>query len=292
MDVAEAALTDDWMGLLRGEDELGGVRFRPGGDPAAVEFRVPQARFQVDDLTQLLTLEDLLHAAGIPNEAVESWRVLDETHAGEGGANPELKRLLPPPAADAAHLAVAVRLKSQPAADLAPEQWQVLEAKWKAILGVEATIDASRMSVEGLRAELESEFRRTLAVEHKVHALQSDVANWNKAKSRVHYVLPKAREFVHRATWAQGVPERKRLEELFRAHIEPRVPFPDVDRERERLDHLHKDRQNLASQGAAVSQECRAILGEIRGALGTLQRNATENANRKRSAAKQKGKHF
>jgi hypothetical protein len=34
------------------------------------------------------------------------------------------------------------------------------------------------------------------------------------------------------------------------------------------------------------------VLGEIQNALNTLQRNARENAARKRSAKKEKGKHF
>jgi hypothetical protein len=119
------------------------------------------------------------------------------------------------------------------------------------------------------------------------------VAIWNKAKSRVHYVIPKAREFIHRATWALGVPERKRLADIVRSHLEPRVPFPDVDAFREQLEHLQKDRQVLSGQGAAVTQECRAVLGDIQRSLGTLQRNAADRARQKRSARKwEKGKHF
>jgi hypothetical protein len=65
-----------------------------------------------------------------------------------------------------------------------------------------------------------------------------------------------------------------------------------VDHEREQLEHLQKDRQVLAAQGATVSQDCRGILSEIQRALGTLQRNAADNARRKRSASREKGKHF
>lgn len=59
-----------------------------------------------------------------------------------------------------------------------------------------------------------------------------------------------------------------------------------------RLDHLQKERQGLFAQGNSVSQEWRSILGEIQRALSTLQRNATDNARRKREAQRQKGKHF
>jgi len=172
------------------------------------------------------------------------------------------------------------------------DAWQALEAIWKTILGLEASIDTSRLSMDSLRAEMEGAYKKSLTVEEKLHALQADVAQWNKAKSRIHYALPKVREFIHRATWAQGVPERKRLEEIYRNHIEPRVPLPDMDQVREQLGHFQKDRQVLFAQGNSVYQECRGILGEIQRALSTLQRNSADNARRKRSAGRDKKKYF
>jgi hypothetical protein len=176
--------------------------------------------------------------------------------------------------------------------EVPPEKWQALEALWKTILGLEAGIESLRLSVDGLRAEMEAAFKKSLVVEEKVHALQSDVAQWTKAKGRIHYAVPKAKEFIHRATWASGLPERKRLEEIFRIHIEPRVPLPQMDEVREQMEHLQKDRQVLFAQGNSVSQECRSILAEIQRALGTLQRNAAENARKKRSAGREKRKPF
>jgi hypothetical protein len=176
--------------------------------------------------------------------------------------------------------------------EVPPEQWQALEALWRAILGLEASIESSRQSMEGVRAEMEAAFKKSLVVEEKVNALQSDVSQWNKAKNRIHYALPKAREFIHRATWAAGLAERKRLEEIFRNHIEPRVPLPGLDQVREQLEHLQKDRQVLFAQGNSVYQECRGILAEVQRALSTLQRNAADIARKKRSAGREKGKHF
>ncbi len=175
--------------------------------------------------------------------------------------------------------------------EVPPEQWQALEALWKGILGQEASIESLRLSVDSLRAEMDTAFKKSLVVEEKVHALQSDVAQWNKAKGRIHYALPKAREFIHRATWASGAPERKRLEELFRSHIEQRIPFPQMDEVREQLEHLQKDRQVLFAQGNSASQECRGILAEVQRALGTLQRNAADVARKKRSAGREKRKY-
>jgi hypothetical protein len=145
-----------------------------------------------------------------------------------------------------------------------------------------------RASLDGVRSEMENAARKGLNVEDKVHALQFDVVQWTKAKNRVHYALPKVREFVHKATWAPGDPERKKLDEVIKTYVEPRVPFPELDHVSDQLDSLLKDRQVLSAQGSAVYQECRGICGEINRALGTLQRNAADNARRKRDAKKEK----
>ncbi len=176
--------------------------------------------------------------------------------------------------------------------DVPPEKWQALEVCWKTILGLEASIDTLRLGMDGLRNEMENAFKKSLGVDEKLNALQADVVQWNKAKSRVHFALPKLREFIHRATWASGANERKRLGELFKSHIEPRIPFPEMDKEREQMEHLQKERQVLFAQGNAVGQECRGLLAEIQRALSTLQRNAADKARAKRSAGREKGKYF
>ena len=92
-----------------------------------------------------------------------------------------------------------------------------------------------------------------------------------------------------------GVPkfaQMPELEEVYRNHIEPRVPLPDVDQVRAQLEHMQKNRQVLFATGNSVNQECRAIMGEISRALSTLQRNAADRARQKRSAKREKGKHF
>lgn len=301
MNFAERAPSTEWTALSRLGEELAEAWFKPDGEPLALVIRVPQSRFDIEDLTQQLTLEDLLTAAAIPNEDVESWHFGDESHSGLGGTNPELKRLLPPPPPGETHLAMLVQLNppappvvrtEQGVQDISPQTWQALDALWKNILVLEASIELSRQSMDSLRSEMDAAFKRPLSVEEKLHALQADVAQWNKAKSRVHYALPKAREFIHRATWILGLAERKRLEELFRTHIEPRIPFPELDHERTQMEHLQKDRQVLAATGTTVYQDCRGVLSEIQRTLSTLQRNAAERARAKRSAKKEKGKHF
>jgi hypothetical protein len=298
---SERVPSNAWTDLTHQGEAIAEAWFKPEGEPLALLIRVPRARLEHADLDRRPTAEDLLTAAAVAIEAVESWQFGDESQPGLDGANPELKCLLPPPPPGADHLTIAVRLKP-PAEEVAgdaghvrevrPETWQALEGCWKTILGLEAVIDSVRLSLDGLRAELEAAFKKSLTIEEKINASQADVVQWNKAKSRAHYALPKAREFIHRATWAAAIPERKRLEELVRSHIEPRVPLARPEQALEQMGHLQKDRQLMIAQGNAVSQECRGLLAEIQRAVSTLQRNAADTARKKRSAGREKGKHF
>ena len=174
--------------------------------------------------------------------------------------------------------------------EIPPEKWQLLDALWKAIAGLETNIDSSRMSMNGVQAEMEAAYKKQLGVEEKIHGLQCDVVQWNNAKNRIHFALPKVRDFIHRATWASAAPEKKRLEEIVKNYIQPRNPLPELDTVREQLEHLQKDRQVLLAQGNTVYQECRGIIADIQRALSTLQRNAAANARRKLDAKRQRGK--
>jgi hypothetical protein len=289
-----------WAALKYNGEALAEAWFKPDGDPLAVVFRVHPSLPEDSEIRRRLTIQALLRTVGVAAGEVEGWRVGDDADWNTDPADPGLRRPLPLPPPDAPDLTVHVRLKP-PAPEAAPaeggeaevpvEKWQALDALWKAILTLEAGIAATRMSVDGLRAELESASRGSLSPDDKVNALQADVALWNKAKSRVHYTLPKLREFVHRATWATAAAERKRLEDIVKNHIEPRVPFPEVDKVREELEHLQKDRQVLSAQGNAVLQEGRGLAAEIQRTLGTLRRNAADRARAKRGPG-QKGKFF
>ena len=153
-------------------------------------------------------------------------------------------------------------------------------------------METLRKSMEGLLLEMEASLTKTLMLEEKLHALRDDLAQWEKAKSRVRYELPKMREFIHRSIWAMGSPERKRLEEIYKDHIESHIPFPQMNEVHRQLEGLQKDRQVLAAQGQTVTQEARSILAEVQGALRTLQINAAANANDKKGATGGKGKFF
>jgi uncharacterized protein YoxC len=291
--VFEQASSTDWVTLMHMGEDLAEAWCMPEGEGTTVVFLVPRSRLDAGT-GQPVSIQLLLDAADIPTNEVESWRLGDGSNSDTG-----LSHLLPSPADDD-QLTVYVRLKPPvretaaedgPVPEVPLEKWHALDAVWKAILGLEASIDSARLSVDGLRGEMETAFKKALPVEDKNHALQADVAQWTKAKSRIHHAVPKAREFIHRATWSLAVPERKRLDEIVRTHIEPRVPFHGVDRVREQLEHLHKDRQVLFAQGNSVLQDCRGLLGDIQNALRTLQRNAADRARQKRSAAREKGKH-
>jgi len=296
VNAAEQVPSPEWAALEHVWEDIADAWFKPDGERSTYMFRVPRDRFAAADAGRRLTVEDLLEAAAIPKDEVESWQLGDASHPGLDLSHP-----LPPPPPDATHLTVYVHMKPPaPAAargegeapEVPPEKWQALDALWKSILALEANIDVLRLSLDGLRAEMEAAFKKSMSVEEKVHGLQSDVAQWSKAKNRVHFALPKVREFIHRATWAAAVPERKVLEELVHDNIEPRVPLPRMDEVRERLGHLQKDRQVLFAQGNAVSQECRVILAGIQQAFGTLQRNAADRARKEREARRTKGKYL
>jgi len=174
--------------------------------------------------------------------------------------------------------------------EVGPARWQELEPRWKVLLGVEAAIDTSRINMEAVRTEMEASFRRTLTGEEKVNALANDVVQWNKAKSRVHYALPKANEFIHHAIWSKGKPERKRLDEFFKNPIGPHLPLAEIDRVLEEMEILRKDRQVLAGQGATLYQECKGIVADVQAALKTLQINAAARPAKKRGGTGAKGK--
>jgi hypothetical protein len=295
---SEQPASKQWAALKYGGETFAEVWFKPEGEPFALTFRIPQKSFQIPGMGQRLTTEILLKTVAIATEEVESWRHGGVSHSGMNGSNPELRHPLLPPPQDASHLTISVSLKPPQVvasnetgeAEIALAKWQDLEARWRAIVGLEATIDTLRLTMESLRAELETSSKKPLKTEDKVHALNADVAQWNKAKSRAHYALPKAREFIHRATWAVGTPERKKLEEVFKDDIRPDIPLPEMDQLPEQLESLLKERQVLSAHGVTVWQECKSISAQLEGALRTLQSNAAANGQRKRREFGKKGK--
>jgi hypothetical protein len=298
---SEQPPSKQWAALTYRGERFAEVWFKPEGEPFALTFRIPQSSFQIPGMGQRLTTENLLKAVGIATEEVESWRHEGASPSGMSGANSELGHPLPPPPQDVTHLNLYVSLKPLPQAvapkescepEISEAKWQDLESRWQAILDLEVSMEALRISMESLRAEMEASSRKTLTPDEKVHALNADVAQWKKAKSRVLYALPKVREFIHRATWALGAPERKKLEEVFKNHIRPRIPFPQMDKVVEQLDNLLKDRQVLSAHGVSVYQECKSISADIQGVLRTLVSNAAANATKKRGITAARGRSF
>ena len=301
MNFSEQPPSKEWAALKYKGETIAEAWFKPEGEPFALTFRIPQKSFHIPGLARLLTTENLLKAVALANEEVESWRHGDVTPSGMDGSNPELAHPLPPPPPDDSYLTIHVLLKS-PAQVVAPnessepevseEKWQDLKARWDAILGLEATVDTFRISMEGLRMEMEASLTQTLTADEKVHALNADVAQWNQAKSRVIYGLPKVRDFIHRSTWAKGAPERKKLEELFKDPIRPPISIAQMVEVYKQLENLLKDRQVLSAHGVTVYQECKRLSADIQGALRTLKSNAAAKARDKRDAARKKGKFF
>jgi hypothetical protein len=294
---SEQPPSQQWSTLKYRGEKIAEVWFKPEGDPLALTFRIPQKSFQIAGMDQQLTAENLLRAVAIEPKELETWH--PGLPSGKSESNLELGHPLAAPPPDVPHLEIHIRLRKSPK-DVADQEsraretptvkWQDLETRWKAVLVLEASLDTLRISMESLRSEMEAASKRTLTTEEKLHALRADVAQWTKSKGRLHHVLPRAREFIHRAVWMMGTPERKALEEIYKDHIRPHVPFAQMHEVLQQLESLQKDRQVLSAHGTAAYQECKALTAEVQGALRTLQSNAASNAYKKRDAARAKGK--
>lgn len=300
MSFSEQPPSQQWAVLKYKGQAIAEVWFKPAGDEFALTVRIPQASFQNPPLAQQLTAANLLRAVGVAPQEVESWQCGDVSHSGMNGTNPEFSNPIPPPPPDTPQWDIHFRMAPPQAAahtesagpDIPAAKWQDLEARWKVILGLEATVDTLRISMEGLRSEIESASSKTLSTEEKLHALRADVAQWNAAKNRAHFALPKIREFIHRATWAMGAPERKHLDELYKNFVRPQIPFPEIDKVLDLIENLQKDRQVLAAHGAAAYQECKKVATDIQGALRNLQSGASAKAHQKKGGTGAKGKFF
>lgn len=297
MNFADQLPSQQW-GLLKYKGVIiAEVWFKPDNDPWALMFRVPRQAFHVPGMDQLLTTEALLKSVGIVADTVSSWGLGNDVTV-EASLS-DLNQPLQCPAFDVPHL--YLRIKLQPAEEQAaiPDsdeiqatsaQWQYVVTRWNAILGLEATIDTLRQQMESLRSELEAATNKSLSTDEKLHAPNADVAQWNKAKSRTRYANPKAREFIHRATWAMGTPERKKLDEVFKHKQHTALSSAELKKLQDELEILFKDRQILSAHGVTVTQECKSSLGDTQQALRTLQSNAARNAQKKRVAIRAKGK--
>jgi hypothetical protein len=289
-----------WAALKYKGEKLAEVWFKPEGEPFGLTFRIRQESFHIPGVGHQLTIASLLMAVGITPEDVESCRHGSVSQSGMAGTNLDLRSPLAPPSQEVAHLDLQVRMKppqatagnERSAPEITSEMWQDLEAHWKAILGLEATMDTLRISMEGLLADMQASLTKTLTFEEKLHALRADVAQWTKAKVRVHHALPKMKEYIHRSIWVMGTPEKKQLEEIYKNHIQPQIPTPQMDKVLEQLEYLQKNRQILSAHGTTVYHDCKAISADVQRALRTLQGNAAVNAQKKKGAAGVKGKFF
>lgn len=295
MTFAEQPPSKHWAALKYRGEKFAEVWFKPEGEPLALAFRIPQESFQIPGMDQQLTMENLLRAVAVAPEEVESWQQDEASQSGMGGSNPGFQAPLAPPQ-QAAYVEIFVRLSPPPTLSTqateeadggtneleVPVNWHDLEARWRTILVLETALESLRMGMESLQTEMETALRQTLTLEEKTHALRADVALWDRAKKRVQFAVPKVKDFIHRATWAMGSPERKRLEAVYKEHIHPHIPFPQLNEVLKQLEDLQKDRQVLTGLGKSVYHECKAMSAEIQGALKTLHNNAVTAAQKKR----------
>lgn len=298
MNFSEQAPSTQWASLSFRGEAFAEVWFKPASMPNGLTFRIPQATFHHSAISQHLTIGNLLKAIGLDAEAVQSWRTANEAQIEIANYHVELLQLLPPLPKNTPQLYLHVLMKQKVSKEETtvssdPKKvlikWQELQARWNNILGLEVTIDTLRQRMESLRGEIESESARHMSTDEKINAMNADVAQWNKAKSRSRYVLPRIKEYIHRATWVLGTPERKNLEEIFNKDAECPGNLAELDRE---LQILLKDRQILAAQGTSCHHEGRSSCDEIRNTHQTMHRNAAANAVKKRAITRAKGKTY
>ena len=68
MSFPEHLPSNEWAPVTQAGATIAQVRYQPDREPFTLEFRVPRERFDVDDLAQLLTVEDLLTAVAVATE--------------------------------------------------------------------------------------------------------------------------------------------------------------------------------------------------------------------------------
>src|SRR3984893_1936233 len=147
-------------------------------------------------------------------------------------------------------------------------KWDQLEARWNAVLVLEATIDTLRTRLNGISGEMEVSLRKVLTTEEKPQASAADLAQWTKAKSRVHLILPKARDFIQRAAWTKDTPERQRLDEFLLKNADGvSTPAREMDQVLEELELLLENLKLLTAQGCSVSNECKSVWADVQVAL-------------------------
>ena len=228
----------------------------------------------------------------------------DVSHAGMNGFNPELGYPLPPPPPDVTHLEIYVRLKppSQAVArnesgeDEAPSaKWDSLEARWKAILGLEATMDSFRISMESLLAEMEASLKKTLTMEEKLHAPRP--RTWRSgARPKTAFIMPCRRceslSIVPTGRWAP--PKGNGWRNSTRTTFNLILPFSQMDNVMEQLEYLQKDRRTPTirarrdglSSNAKFRRECPGGLED------TAEPGRCECPRKRKGATGPKGKFF
>lgn len=307
MNFYEKPPSTQWASLSFQGQSFAEVWLKPEGEPHGLTIRLPQQSFHNPAIRQYLTIENLLKAMGLSAGEVESYLPDDGSRAGLAGYTAVLNVPLLPPPDRVSHLYLHVRMvppvQPQPVQsevlqeeaaydDSVPAEimtkWRKLEARWNTIIALEVTIDTMRLRMESLRAELDSASNKSMTSEEKMHAMNADVAQWTKAKSRAKFAVPKIKEFVHRATWALGSPDRKKVEDLFKSRTPPPSVYSELDAIAQQLENLFKDRQILSAQGVTGYQEGKNSSADVQGTYRTLQSNARANELKKRAATRAK----
>ena len=99
---SERAPSSEWAAVVYKREKIAEAWFKPQGEPFALMFRIPQKSFQNSDVSQRLTIGNLLKTAAVSTEEVESWHLESDAPTSGDGTSPNLGHPLPPPPREAA----------------------------------------------------------------------------------------------------------------------------------------------------------------------------------------------
>lgn len=284
------------------------VWFRPVAVPNGLILSLPATLFANPQVAPWLAVRPIIMAAGLEPNQVLGWAVNGMSFDAAGGVSPLLDQPLPPPPTGM-NLEVTIWMipAVQPAwsdsssvipipsagsgqssytapSNVSQADFQMLEAidnSWDGILQLEARISLVRKELTGALSRITT-LNRDLNSDERRTADSRDIQDWSDARRWLRdsqALLSRSVKEIDLGT-TSGAGQRHRFEEIYRNHVEPRIPFAGLAQAVNEFETHRKTVQNvLASAQANVARSGRDA--EQR-ANGVLQRIRTKTRSIRR----------
>lgn len=284
------------------------VWFRPTTLPNGLILSLPSTLFANSQVAMWLAVRTMIVAAGLEPAQLHGWSVNGMSFDAAGGTSPLLDQPLPAPpmgtnlevtvwmipavqpawsdSSSVVPIPVATSVPTSYAApsNISQSDFQMLEAvdtSWDGILQLEARISLVRKELTGALSRISS-LNRDLNSDERRIADSRDIQDWTDARRWLRdsqALLARSVKEIDLGT-TSGAGQRHRFEEIYRNHVEPRIPFPGLAQAVNEFEAHRKTVQNvLASAQANVARSGRDA--EQR-ANGVLQRIRTKTRSAKR----------